>query len=736
MHKYRSSARQAAWYQDEGDSTNFNPFGKYRARRGDLNTNDEENAYRTRTNQSESQVPTSIELNRRSQNGEIFPGPPHSTSMPATAKRGSFPAANGDVEDPTHTEKSQDSGTATSNTVIPEDEPVILDAKPEADVGARKRRFGGVMSRFHNKKDEDDSLERTTTGRSKLAPPKFTFMGQLKATVFNSPINILLVMVPVGIGVHFSNLDPIGVFVINFIAIIPLAAMLSYATEELALRTGETLGGLLNATFGNAVELIVSIIALTQDKVDIVQESLIGSMLSNLLLVMGMCFFFGGLTRIKQHFNVTVAQTASSLLALAIGSLVIPAAYEAWGAKDGTDLEQEANVTKLSRGTAVLLLLVYAAYLIFQLLTHATMYNAPSPKGEKRNKKPGAGDATKGLAQMGAGASAAMGGANAQETPLREPEEEREQPQLSLFVALLTLGISTALVGICAEFMTDAIDPITKPCGPLPRTFVGLILLPIVGNAAEHATAVTVAIKDKMDLAIGVAVGSSMQIALLVIPFVVILGWIMGKSDMNLAFDAFQVILLFISILLMENLIGSTRIRESPSSAPRNNRDLYVCIIPSLWFWTDSASTPLLAFHSISSLPLKSLLYVSWRLGEILLGQQEKPPLDAETSTRGVDISQLRRYVSGMFGVSYITKLKRFPSGFNFFDVEGDFFWPAELPHRLKRAIIEELQAVIAGGEGSLLSTKSGSGRSPRVLAGSWTPRALRWLIGFEDWLQ
>ena len=225
--------------------------------------------------------------------------------------------------------------------------------------------------------------------------------------------------------------------------------------------------------------------------------------------------------------------------------------------KKNSDPDQEMNVTKLSQGTAVLLLLVYAAYLIFQLRTHIAMYNAPSRKGDKRKAKPGAGDANKGFAQVGAGLSVGIGGANTQGTAMREPEEEKEQPQLHLITALLTLGISTAFVGICAEFMTDAIDPITKPCGPLPRTFVGLILLPIVGNAAEHATAVTVAMKDKMDLAIGVAVGSSMQIALLVIPFVVILGWIIGthNPDMNLAFDAFQVILLFVSVLLVNYLI-------------------------------------------------------------------------------------------------------------------------------------------------------------------------------------
>lgn len=128
------------------------------------------------------------------------------------------------------------------------------------------------------------------------------------------------------------------------------------------------------------------------------------------------------------------------------------------------------------------------------------MYNAPSAKGERRKPKTQAeeGNTTKNMAVMGAAMGATSGGANTQENAMREPEEEREQPQLSLWVALLTLGISTALVGVCAEFMTDAIDPITKPCGPLPRTFVGLILLPIVGNAAEHATAVTVAIKGMM----------------------------------------------------------------------------------------------------------------------------------------------------------------------------------------------------------------------------------------------
>ena len=165
----------------------------------------------------------------------------------------------------------------------------------------------------------------------------------------------------------------------------------------------------------------------------------------------------------------------------------------------------------------------------------------------------GEGDASRGMANVGAAIGASMGGEAAPDTPVEKPEE-KEEPQLSVYVAMATLAISTALVGICAEFLVDSINDLVTQAH-LSKTFVGLILLPIVGNAAEHATAVTVAIKDKMDLAIGVAVGSSLQIALSVIPFVVVLGWIMGKNDMNLEFDGFQIATLFVSVLLVNYLI-------------------------------------------------------------------------------------------------------------------------------------------------------------------------------------
>ncbi len=186
------------------------------------------------------------------------------------------------------------------------------------------------------------------------------------------------------------------------------------------------------------------------------------------------------------------------------------------------------------------------------------MYNEPSKKVEKRQKI-GKGDANKGIATMGANISASIGGKAAQETPMRDPDEEPddepEEPQLSVTVAIVTLVISTAFVGICAEFLVDSINDLVDIAN-LSKTFVGLILLPIVGNAAEHATAVTVAIKDKMDLAIGVAVGSSMQIALLLIPFIVVLGWCLNNDAMNLEFDGFQIAILFVAVLLVNYLIA------------------------------------------------------------------------------------------------------------------------------------------------------------------------------------
>lgn len=290
-------------------------------------------------------------------------------------------------------------------------------------------------------------------------------------------------------------------------------------------------------------------------------------MLSNLLLVMGMCFFFGGLRRDEQHFNITVAQTAASLLALAIASIIIPSAFDI--VTNTTDIP----IAEISRGTAIILLIVYGCYLFFQLKTHSAMYNAESQKVAMRPSKHRVqgGAIMKGLAVAG-GIGAAQGRSrplstdvppgdeimqrDAYEQQAARDKEEEDEPQLHIWVAVFALAAATVIIALCAEFMVDSIDAITTGSSSLSVEFVGLILLPIVGNAAEHATAVTVACKDKMDLAIGVAVGSSMQIALLVLPLIVVLGWILGHDEMNLSFDGFQIAVLFVAVLLVNYLLS------------------------------------------------------------------------------------------------------------------------------------------------------------------------------------
>ncbi|KAK4156516.1 Sodium/calcium exchanger protein-domain-containing protein [Chaetomidium leptoderma] len=481
--------------------------------------------------------------------------------------------------------KSSDSGQGHDTTATrPETGESSAEGPATITQGVLRRR---TSARDHS---SDATVEHgpETTEKPKKAntffkhlTPKepFTVRNQLQRTLLNSWINVLLIAAPAGIAINFvPSVDRVAVFVVNFIAIVPLAAMLGFATEEIALRVGETLGGLLNATFGNAVELIVAIIALAHNEVVIVQTSLIGSILSNLLLVMGMCFFFGGLRRQEQYFNTTVAQTAASLLALAVAAVIIPTVF------DIASKTPQSDVAKLSRGTSVILLVVYGAYLLFQLKTHSTVFAQESQKVEAkpfRSQGLKEGAVAQGFVAPAGVISGCHGLPSSRSdnekmrslltNPPRknlqtaaaaagqdyddDEEEEGEEPQLHFTVAIATLTISTVIIAFCAEFMVDSISAVTAG-GVVSAEFVGLILLPIVGNAAEHATAVTVAIKDKMDLAIGVAVGSSMQVALFLIPLLVIIGWGMGMDEMTLSFDPFQVAVLFVAVLLVNYLIA------------------------------------------------------------------------------------------------------------------------------------------------------------------------------------
>ncbi|PNP58708.1 hypothetical protein THARTR1_01724 [Trichoderma harzianum] len=606
---------------------------------------------------------------------------------------------------------------------------------------------------------------------------KRTFVEEFRRSFWlvltHSWFNVLLVFVPLGI--ILANINGVNsgvIFAMNCIAVIPLAGLLSFATESVALKMGDALGALLNVTFGNAVELIIFIIALVKNEIRIVQASLLGSILANLLLILGMGFFLGGLRFREQVYNSTVTQMSACLLSLSVISLVLPTAFHA--SFNDPDLADRESL-KISRGTSVILLLVYVIYLLFQLKSHAYLYEStpqnivdaesvPGPaaawldssssdssssdssdsddsshsrdtvrramrkvlrhgrrrkssvasvetsdlhptrtssfgttttspqeepsetssrpqfprhgsnetneeavEDEERSHKSrrpsirhmrkkykkhrrhhrhrdAEGDAQQAITEQPEQTSqnhcgegeprrvdfaipndiVADSGNEASKRPfpalrvmsvknlaptvfVQKPEEdvlasvaagpvprvrygirrtnslpdrlnhqirppgamlpaqvpltaltadgegEEDEEHLTQTAAIILLLVTTGLVAACAEFLIGSIEDVVATSS-VGEIFIGLIVLPIVGNAAEHVTAVTVAMKNKMDLAIGVAIGSSIQIAIFVTPLVVILGWIMDK-EMTLYFTLFETVCLFVSTFMVNFLV-------------------------------------------------------------------------------------------------------------------------------------------------------------------------------------
>ncbi|OAQ79329.1 vacuolar calcium ion transporter [Purpureocillium lilacinum] len=663
------------------------------------------------------------------------------------------------------------------------------DEVPGAVVGAAAPRDGSLsIDNSHQGNNNTATADDDNASKKKRG-----FVEEVRRTfwmvVTYSWLNVLLVFVPIGIvvanvpGVHGGI-----VFAMNCIAVIPLAGLLSFATESVASNMGDSLGALLNVTFGNAVELII-FIALVKDQIRIVQASLLGSILANLLLILGMGFFLGGLRYREQIYNSTVTQMSACLLSLSVISLVLPTAFHA--SFNDPDLADRQSL-KISRGTSVILLLVYGVYLLFQLKSHAYMYEStpqhivdaeaiPGPAaswldtsssesssdsssdsdsssrsrdtmrrkvkkvfrggrrrkssvtsidtvetngmrngsfgkenaspneelasessssrpgfsqrisftdtntevavddekphkrgkrhrlrrhGRKHRKKDQAGDleptisegpenkalgaddgeprrvdfAVRGeasnAASTGAGDDASapakrpfptlrgmsvknlaptvfaqrsepMGGlppptpsgpvprvrygirrtnslpdrlneqyqirAPGAMLPPRVPlaalagltgyvggaadraAKDDDDEHLSRPASVILLLLTTGLVAVCAEFLVGSIEAVTKS-STIGEIFIGLIILPIVGNAAEHVTAITVAMKNKMDLAIGVAVGSSIQIAIFVTPLIIILGWI-THHDISLYFTLFETVSLFVSAFMVNFLV-------------------------------------------------------------------------------------------------------------------------------------------------------------------------------------
>ncbi|KAH7545460.1 hypothetical protein FEM48_Zijuj01G0096200 [Ziziphus jujuba var. spinosa] len=387
----------------------------------------------------------------------------------------------------------------------------------------------------------------------------------IKTVVFSNKLNLLMPFGPLAILVLKLTGNRGWVFFLSLLGITPLAERLGYATEQLAFYTGATVGGLLNATFGNATELIISIYALKHGMTRVVQQSLLGSILSNMLLVLGCAFFSGGLVCHKEQvFNKATAVVNSGLLLMAVMGLLFPAVLH----YTHTEVHFGKSELALSRFSSCVMLLAYGAYLYFQLKGQNNMYEPIVEVGYVSVAK--------------SSIFLLEGNQNGEMT------DDDESPEISKWESIIWLSIMTAWISILSEYLVNTIEG-ASVAWKIPVAFISVILLPIVGNAAEHASAVMFAMKDKLDISLGVAIGSSTQISMFgvvgpsivaermsrfltlyecnfmfiddlafayysKIPFTVVIGWIMGRQ-MDLNFQLFETATLFITVLVVAFLL-------------------------------------------------------------------------------------------------------------------------------------------------------------------------------------
>jgi Ca2+:H+ antiporter len=318
----------------------------------------------------------------------------------------------------------------------------------------------------------------------------------------------LLIFVPISIAAKYLHWGDLTVFITSALAIVPLAIWLSTATEEVAVVTGPAVGGLLNAVFGNATELIIALVALKAGLVDIVKASITGTIVSNLLLAMGLSMFLGGLRYKEQEFQPTVARVSGSSMSLAVIAILLPtmAFYSSNQAK-------LFAIEELSIAVAIILIIVYILTLIFSLKTHSYLYEVS-------------------LVDL-------------------DVETTQHRPDLRLWGSILVA--STLAVAFESEMFVGVVEEATKGLGLTPL-FTGVILLPLVGGAAEYVTAVGVAMKNNMDLSVSVAMGSSLLVALFMAPMLVLVGYAIGQP-MDLNFNPFEVVAVAVAVIVA-NLIS------------------------------------------------------------------------------------------------------------------------------------------------------------------------------------
>ena len=313
-------------------------------------------------------------------------------------------------------------------------------------------------------------------------------------------LKFMLLFVPISFIGKFLNFSPTIMFILAALSIIPLAGIMGEGTEEISSYTGPKIGGFLNATFGNATELIISFFALKSGLFEVVKSSIAGSIIGNILLVLGASMFIGGLKHKTQNFNINVVETTSSMLLFSLIGLCVPAFFTHTINPNLLNTRYEG----LSLVVAIVMFILYILSLIFSFFTHKDLYATTT-------------------------------------------EEEGHESKWSLKKTIIILVIATVIIAIESEFLVGGIEDITSKLG-LSEFFVGIILIPIIGNAAEHSTAITMALKNKMDVAIEIALGSSLQIILFVAPVLIFLSLLF--TPMSIIFNPFELVSLIASVII------------------------------------------------------------------------------------------------------------------------------------------------------------------------------------------
>ena len=323
---------------------------------------------------------------------------------------------------------------------------------------------------------------------------------------------MLTPFIPAAVVLELAHASPTLVFIVAALGIVPTAALMGLATEELAARSGPGIGGLLNVTFGNAPELIIALFALSEGLQEVVKASIVGSIIGNVLLVLGASMLVGGLRYQRQRFNAAAASVQSTMLMLAAAALAMPAIFELVEGKGLPSptaelVEYGSTVEDLSLAVAIVLISTYVAGLIFSLRTHRDLFNPPYA------------------------------------------EEHEEGFGWSVRRSVTMLLVAGLAVGLMSEILVGSISEASESIG-LSEFFVGVIVVAVIGNAAEHWVAILVAAKDKMDLAVNIAIGSAAQIALFAAPVLVIASFFIGPSPLALVFNGFELGAVLLAILV------------------------------------------------------------------------------------------------------------------------------------------------------------------------------------------